>query len=450
MLLQFVDRNSELEGLNDLYEKEGSDLFVLYGRRRIGKTTLCKKFSEDKPHFYFLARKQDFTLELERLRETFSEQKDVFIPDVNNLEELFDNILKKVDPENKFVFIIDEFPYWIEENKEILSEMQHLWDESLEDENIFLLLTGSSIGMMESEVLGYKSPIYGRRTGQLRLDELPLENLNEFFPNYSKEDQIRTYGALGGVPYYLKEFDSEKGFFENVRYTFLNKLNILHEEAEILLREELRKPNVYFNMIKAIIDGATKLSEISNKSKISITNVNKYLKVLERLKIIKREYPITEPAKKKNFHYRVTDSYFRFWLSFVYPHQGRIEDNPDEILEKIKGEYKRYMGLVFEEICRDHVLRNYGYEDVGRWWYKEDEIDIVAINEKGNDILFGECKWSKNEVGLSDLNLLKERSEKVRWGDEQRDESFILFSKSGFTQKLEEEEQVRLMGLEEL
>ncbi len=450
MILKFIDRKNELDGLNEMYQKKRADLLILYGRRRIGKTTLAKKFAEDKPSFYFLARRQDFSLELKRMRDEFSQQHDVFIPEPRNLQGIFEDIMERSGQEDKFVFIIDEFPYWIEENREILSEMQHLWDERLIQENIFLILTGSSIGMMESEVLDQKSPIYGRRTGQLKLTEIPLSNIGDFLPSYDKKDLIRTYGAFGGVPFYLKEFDEDKGFYENIRDTFLNKLNILHEEAEILLREELRKTNVYFNIIKAIIDGATKLNEISNKSKVSITNVNKYLNVLERLNIITREYPITEPAKKKNFHYRVTDSYFRFWLSFVYPYQGRIEDDPDKILEKVRSEYDRYMGPVFEEICERYVRKNHDYGEVGRWWYKGNEIDVIGLNEKGNKILFGECKWTNKKVSYRELEHLKEKAKKVRWKDGQRDERFALFSRSGFSKKLKAQKELMLIGLEDM
>ncbi len=445
MLLNFVDRENELSGLNDLYQKERADLFVLYGRRRIGKTTLCKKFAEDKPHFYFLARVQDHALELERMKEVFSERFDTFIPDVKDIEGLFKEMLDKIDDKKKFVFIIDEFPYWIEEDRSILSEMQYIWDEILKDENIFLILTGSSVGMMESDVLDHKSPLYGRRTGQLKLTEIPVHKISEFLPKYSNEELIKTYGALGGVPFYLKEFDPEKDFFENIRDTFLNKLNILHEEAEILLREELRKPNIYFNIIKAMIDGATTLSEISSQSRVSITNVNKYLKVLERLEIIMREYPVTGSSKKKKFLYRITDNYFRFWLSFVYPYQGRIEENPDSVLMNIKSNYDRYMGPVFEEVCMDYIARHYQYQELGRWWYGDKEIDIVALDR--NTIIFGECKWSKNKIGVSVLEDLKEKSKDVRWKNNSRKEKYILFSRSGFTKELIQHEHIELIDI---
>lgn len=452
MLLNFVDRKSELDGLNTQYKKEGADLFILYGRRRIGKTTLAKRFAESKKSFYFLAKRQDLSIELERMRETFSEEFDIFIRESRDLEEFFENILEKIEINDKLVFIIDEFPYWIEENKNILSEIQHLWDEKLKEKNIFLILTGSSVGMMETEVMNYKSPIYGRRTGQLKLSEIPLNAINEFLPSYSETDLLRTYGALGGIPFYLKEFDDKKDFFENIKSTFFNRLNILYEEAEILLREELRKPNVYFNMIKAIIDGATKLSEISSKSRVSVTNVNKYLKVLERLEIIEREHPITEPAKKKNFIYRVTDNYFRFWLSYVYPYQGRIEDDPIKSVKRVKKDYSHYMGPIFEDVCKKYVGKNYNYEKVGKWWYKDDEIDVVGLDGEKNKLLLGECKWSDNPVGKGLFYKLKEKENKVRWKKSKREMEYLLFSKSGFEEDLIDldDEKLSLVDIEKL
>ncbi|MFO7991998.1 MAG: ATP-binding protein [Thermoplasmata archaeon] len=436
MILQFIDREYELDGLEERYESEGSDFFIIYGRRRIGKTTLAKEFSKDKPNFYFLSRKQDFSLEVERLRNELAKEHDIYLPETNSLSELFINMVDKISTQEKFVFIIDEFPYWIEENKEILSEMQYIWDEVLSEENIFLVLTGSSIGMMEKEVLDYSSPLYGRRTGQLKVDEIPIMKLSEFLPDYSQEDLIKTYGAIGAVPFYLKEFDPKKGFYDNIQGTFLNKLNILYEEAEILLREELRKPNTYFNIIKSIIDGATKLSEISSKSKISITNINKYLNSLDRLDIIYKEYPVTEKPKQRNFLYKLKDNYFRFWITFVYPNMSQIEVNPDGVIDTVKEDYSHYMGRIFEDVCLKAVKRKYEYNKIGRWWHEENEIDIVALDEKDNQIFLGECKWSKDKVDIGVLKKLERKAAQVRWRNDSREETFGLFSRSGYEKKL--------------
>jgi hypothetical protein len=433
--MDFVDREAELEGLEQVYEK-GSGLFVLYGRRRVGKTELVKQFMEDKTSLYFLARQQDLELEAERLKNEFGQQFDTYM-ESESLEDVIVEIVEKAD--QRLVLVIDEFPYWIEEDDGIVSVFQSLWDEKLSGKDVFLVLTGSSVGLMESQVLDYESPLYGRRSGQLELGELAVGDIQEFLPEYGFEDILRVYGAVGGIPFYLKEFETHKLFYENVRGTFLSKVNILHEEAEILLREELRKPNVYFNIMEAAINGATTLNEISNRSKVDVTNVSKYLNVLERLNLLKREIPVTEPDKKKNSIYRLDDNYFRFWLKFVYPNQSGIETSPDQVLEKIRSSYPEYIGKVFEQVCRQMIRQTGNYTDTGRWWYKEDEIDIAAINEKEDILLVGECKWTKEEVGISLLRELEDTVERIRWRNDQRSQKFALFSRSGFTQEIETE-----------
>lgn len=249
--------------------------------------------------------------------------------------------------------------------------------------------------MMETHVLGYKSPLYGRRTGQLAIDPIKINALNEFLPSYSIEDCFQTYGALGGIPLYLQEFDSKINFFTNIQNTFFNKGHILYQEAEILLREELREPNTYFNILKTMIDGATKLSEIASKSYVDITNINKYITVLEQLKLVKKEYPITQPYKQRNFIYKINDNYFKFWLSYVYPFKEDIEEKPESVLKRLKTEYPSYMGPIFEEIAKQSLqqMTSLQYTKLGTWWQNEQEIDLVAIHEQKKTIAFFECKW---------------------------------------------------------
>jgi len=437
----FVDRKDELDGLDRMYSENDSALFILYGRRRIGKTELAEKFMKDKEGFYFLSRQQDLELEAERFKNEFGREFDSFI-ESEQLENVIDEAVDKL--EGKPVMVIDEFPYWIQEDKSIVSIMQGLWDEKLSEKEVFLILTGSSISMMETEVLDYKSPLYGRRKGQLKLDELPLHTLNQFFPEKSFEEQLKIYGATGMIPHYLKEFKPEKDFFQNIEGTFLNDLHLLNEEAEILLREELRKPNKYFNIMEAIIDGKTKPNTISQRVNIENTNISKYLNKLEQLELIKKESPITMSEKPKNRIYKVSDHYFRFWLRYVYKNQSDIQTQPEKAIQNIRNSHSKYMGEVFEEVCQKTVRKNREHTKVGRWWYKQHEIDIVALNEKEEKILFGECKWTNQKVGMKLLKDLEDKSEKVRWqNQESREEEYALFSKSGFEDKLKMEAEGR-------
>ena len=445
MLRIFVNRVEELNILEQRYQSNQPEFLIIYGRRRIGKTEIIKQFAKDKTHFYFLARKEPIQLEIDRFKNKFAEKFNIYLEKTTDFQNLFQQIIKKIHLSKKFIFIIDEFPFLIESYKPIPSIFQHIWDETLKDKNIFLILCGSSVGMMETQVLGYKSPLYGRRTGQLKIQPMKINHLKEFLPHYTTEKLLQTYGAVGGIPFYLREFNSKKSFIENIQNTFFNKSNILHQEAEILLKEELREPNTYLNILKAIIDGATKLSEISSKSLVDITNINKYIAVLEQLKLVKKEYPITQPFKKRNFIYKIDDNYFKFWLSYVYPYKEEIEEEPESVVEIVKADYPSYMGHIFEEISRLMIrkLTKIEFIRTGKWWYKDKEIDLVALNEHTKEIMFFECKWKK--LGYQEcLKILEELQEKagfVEWFNKQRQEHYGVIAK-----KIEDKEDLRKEG----
>jgi hypothetical protein len=289
--------------------------------------------------------------------------------------------------------------------------------------------------MMEDEVLSYNSPLYGRRTGQLKVDPMGPTHLKGFLPSYDLEDLIKVYGAVGGVPFYLKEFDDKKDFLENIKDTILNKSNILYEEAEILLREELREVTVYFNIMKAITDGATRPGEIADKAYVNITNISKYLSTLTTLGFITKESAITEPPKMKNYLYKVSDSYFRFWLRYVYPHKEDIEEDIDGVLRRLADDLPAFMGQVFEDYCK-RVLRSLETPlskapdlKVGKWWFGEEEIDIVAISERMKAILIAECKWDDKADALRIAKDLKRKAQMVRWNGKDRTVHYAIFAR---------------------
>lgn len=440
MLLKFINRESELKALEQAYYSKKPEFFVIYGRRRIGKTELIKKFSKNKPHFYFLAKKQNLGMELDEFQKKFSEKFNVHLRENRNFEDLFKNVLAKINPRKKFIIIVDEFPYWIAKDEKVISEFQHLWDELLQEKNVFLILCGSYMSVMEEKVLSSKSPLYGRRTGQLKLEPMKIIYLKKFLPRYKMESLIKVYGCVGTVPFYLKELSDSINFLDNIKNTFLNKASILNKEADFLLREELREVNVYFNIIKSIIDGATRSSEIAEKSRVDITNIHKYLATLVSLKLIRKIKPVTAPPKEKRYHYQLEDNYFRFWLTYVYPYQTEIEENVDSLLKIIEKNYPSYMGPAFEDFCKKLIrileirIDKAGME-IGRWWYKDKEIDIVALNERSKEILFAECKWKEKVNAGRLIRELNEKSRFVEWHNGKRIESFAVFAKS-FSKKI--------------
>lgn len=436
VVLKFVDRETELASLAEAHASAKPEFFLIYGRRRIGKTELVKRFASDKRHFYFLAKEQAIEVEVERLGEKFSEKFNVHIERTGDLEKLFEQILKNIDPDEKFVVVIDEFPFWVSKQRKVLSDIQSLWDELLRERNLFLILLGSSVSMMEHEVMAYRSPLYGRRTGQLRIEPMRPKHLKEFLPRYSWEDLIKVFGAAGGVPFYLKEFTDGRSFQENIEKTFFNKSNILYEEAEVLLREALREVHVYFNIMKAITDGATRMSEIAQKSRVDTTNINKYLSVLMSLGFVSKRHSITEPPKLKNMRYGIEDNYFRFWIRYVYPHKEEIEEDPATMLKIFERDHPAYMGGIFEDFCSkmmrelDLPVVNEPGTLVGKWWHKGNEIDVAAINEDRKELLLAECKWKGQVDGQELFERLENKSELVDWHKGSRKVRLAVFAKS--------------------
>jgi len=436
MILSFINRKEELRALDNAFESDRAEFYVVYGRRRIGKTELISQFIKDKPHFYFMAKEQNLELEFDRFKQKFSKRFDIYL-DSGNWEGLFSEISEKIG--ERIVIAIDEFSYWIAKDKSIVSEFQYLWDNIFKDKDIFLILSGSYVSMMEASVLGYKSPLYGRRTGQLLVEPLKINHLKEFFPDYSLKDLIRVYGCLDTVPYYLIQFNPKHDFWKNIRNVFLKKTNPLYQDAEILLRYELREPNVYFNIMRAILEGSTKLGEIANNARVDITNMPKYLNRLVKLRMVQKLWPITQP-KEKRCLYELTDNYFRFWLTYVFPYQEEIEDSPDQHLDFIKKSFPEYLGRIYERFCIKSIRKIYpgNYNKIGRWWYKDMEIDIVATNDKTKKILFCECKWQDGVNAKKVLSELEEKAENVKWRIRDRKENYAVFARS-FKRKIEED-----------
>lgn len=436
VILKFIDRDNELNALEKAFKNDRAEFYIIYGRRRIGKSELLLQFIKDKPHFYFLAKEQNLELEFERFKQKFSKKFDIYL-ESRNWEDLFSEIGERIN--NRIVIAIDEFSYWIAKDRAIISEFQYLWDEIIKNKDIFLILSGSYVSLMETDVLNYKSPLYGRRTGQLLIEPLEIIYLKDFFPGYKMNDLVRIYGCLDTVPYYLIHFDPKRDFWENIKNVFLEKTNPLYHDAQILLSYELREPNVYFNIMRAILEGSTKLGEIANSARVDITNMPKYLNRLIKLRMVRKMWPVTQP-KEKRCLYELTDNYFRFWLTYVFPYQEEIEDSPVQHLEFIKQSYSKFLGKTFERFCTKSLRMIYPsrFTQVDRWWYRDKEIDIVALNDRTKEILFCECKWQEKVNAKQVFNELMAKSGEVRWRIRDRKDHFVIFAKS-FKEKIKED-----------
>jgi len=441
--MKFINREEELSFLKNKYQEKNSQFIILWGKRRVGKTELVKQFVRNKPHVYFLS---ESTSEQEQLSR-FSKSIGQFFGEplletrgFTSWEESFQYVKTK---KKRFVLAIDEFPYLMLSNPAITSIFQKAWDEYWHDSRIFLIIFGSSMTMMENEVLGYRSPLYGRRTGQWRVDPMTFAAISDFRKNKSFVDRLSHYAVAGGIPAYWLQFSTQLDFWENLNQNVLRKGQMLYDEVEFILRGEFREPRYYFALLQAISLGKRKLSEIVNATGLRQPVANKYLGVLSDLKVVERELPVTveKPLKSKKGLYRITEEFFHFWFQFIFTGRGELEmGKTDIVLNRIRQRFSQHLSLVYEKIAKDILWNNmdsfFPFTKIGRWWDKNEEIDLVAVGSEVNAILFGEVKWSNKPVGTNIYTALKEKANNVKWGNENRTQHFCLLSKSGYTEAM--------------
>jgi len=436
----FVDRKDELQSLEERWKSDRAEFVVFYGRRRVGKTALIDRFIEKKNGLRLLGRLESEKNQLERFSKDvafFFNDEYLKVNPFQNWDAFFTYLVQKSKNE-RVIIAIDEFPYVIDSNKSVPSILQDYWDRYLKDSKIFLILCGSSISMMIDKVLGHKSPLYGRRTGQLKIEPFGFFDIFEFFKNYKIGELIYAYSILGGTPAYLLEFEEKLSISENIQKNFLKKDSFLFRDAEFVLREELKEPKFYFSILRAIALGKTKMGEIINETGLEKGIVGKYLSVLSDLDMVKREVPVTEKQKHKSRKgiYVLKDNFYKFWFNFVFPNMEEIERKKN-IVPKIMEKIDQYTSYNFEEICKEFVWKKLNFEKVGKWWHKENEIDIVALSGESKEILFCECKWQEKVDARKILEELKQKSKLVDWNISGRKEKFALFAKS-FKNKFKE------------
>ncbi len=415
--MKLVNRQQELKILDNAYKSKKAEFAVIYGRRRTGKTTLIEKFVENKNHIYFLADESNETLLLKSFAKIITEKFDSALANINfeNWEVAFNFLLKLIqNKKEKFIIVIDEFQYIGKTNKAFPSILQKIWDKILKKENIFLIISGSILSMMYSQVLEYKSPLYGRRTVEIKCRPFLFKHCKEFFPNLKNENLIEFYAVTGGIPKYMELFNAKINLIENIKNHILSQ-GVLYEEPKHLLKDEINEVSNYFSILKAISFGNRKMQNISNYLRLSSSQITPFLEKLIDLQIIKRQTPVTEhnPEKSKKGLYYFEDYFFYFWFTFVFPYRNYLELGKNNfVISKIKNRLNEYVSTIFEDVAIQYIWDKKPFfdpEKVGRWWNKNTEIDLIAINDAKQKILFGECKWSNQKIKLNILNDLKNK-----------------------------------------
>lgn len=452
--MRFIGRDAEMEKLNTEYDRDGS-FVVIYGRRRVGKTTLIKEFLKKKTAFYFLATEELESQSRKRLAGVIARTtknslllKAVF----TDWLDLF-QVIVDYKPEEKKVLVIDEFPYLVKTNPAFPSILQNAWDELLKDGNVMLILSGSLISMMQKHALSYDSPLYGRRTAQIRLAPLPFTDVRaaQELP-FSKA--VEQYAVTGGVPKYLEFFTDGRGLEEQLRDAVLSKSGFLYEEPNFLLKSESMTAVNYFSIIKTIADGNHKLGKIAGALGQETSALTPYLSTLADLGFIEKRTPITEknPEKSRKGLYFIADNFIRFWFHYVYPFKGELElDNMQIVLDEIKKDFiEKFTAFSYEDICRDifaDLCRKGGISFVpsriGSYWLNDfdgdTEIDIMAVDHQNKRIFAGECKYHAKPVDAAVYFALTEKvanAAEIQKAFPGYDVLYGVFSKSGFTPRM--------------
>lgn len=469
----FIGRERELASLKEFYDRDGIGMTVIYGRRRIGKSTLIAEFVRDKKNIFYTATKVGKARNLE----LFSRQvTDLFMPGVENIsfhttEAVFDFIDKNIG-NDKVVLVIDELPYWAERDEALLSIMQKYIDTVWNDKNLKIILCGSALSFMEKKVLSEKSPLFGRRDSQIRLEAFNYLDAAKFVPDYSCEDKAICYGITGGVARYLSMIDPSISIDENIVRLFFRTDGYLYDETRNLLTQEFTDIAIVNNIIEQIASGENTLNTIAGKIGEKEPTVLYSLDKLTNVGLVEKKKCITDEKNKKKTQYVLKDYMFKFWYEFIPKATSVIEMGQGELYyqKAVKPVLHSFMGAVFEDMCRYYTLKQgitgeYGcfLTSVGSWWGTENitdengniraqsaDIDVVAISEIDKKAVIGECKFKNEKIDKGIYETLTRRGKLI--AAKYKVSKYIFFSLSGYTDWFKDlkDEDVLLLTLDSL
>ncbi|HKI53040.1 MAG TPA: ATP-binding protein [Anaerolineales bacterium] len=450
----FVDRQQELFFLNNLLDRQHpgpAQMVLLYGRRRVGKTSLLLHWTTQAgiPATYWSAEKEPAALQRRKLYAALLNMPVNRAPIFESWADVW-NAAAELISEQKRILILDELPYAAEADPAMLSALQHAWDHHFKNSNLILVLCGSQIHTMET-LLSHQSPLFGRMTGQWHLQPFTFSSLREFLPDWSVDERVAAYAIVGGVPAYLEWLDPNRNLTQNIREVMLSPGGMFVAEPTFLLYDEVREPNTYLAVIKAIGQGAHTLNDISKASLVGKAHLSSYLTRLQELYLVERRLPATIPIrglrKSRMGRYHLSDPYFRFYFRFLAPFHDILTFDPERVLAQVKDGLRAFVGqTAFEQLSREWVIGQgrkgqlpFEPEVVGSHWSASVQVDVVAINWHEKQILLGECKWGLDGINRQIVReLIEQKMPKVMAGlpDGGTDwrVQYAIFSRGGITQ----------------
>ena len=442
----FYDRIREQASLEKTWGQKGPQLITLWGRRRVGKTTLLTRFAGVREGLYFYGTRAS---EADVLR-GFSHQAADLLGDDYLRQAPFPNWetalshLTRAMGGRRWLLVLDEFPYLCEVTPGLDTIVQRWWDELPEQAAPTVVLAGSGFSFMEG-LVGARGPLHGRRTAQVEVRPFDYLDAAHFFPNLDPADKVRAYACYGGSPAYLRHFDSAASLAENIQNTLLSPEHFLCREGEELLRTEFHQEALYASILRCVAQGEHRPSDIARAvGRSGADQIFDHLRRMQSLDFLRREVPVTElgRARSQRVLYKLSDPYLRFWFTYVAPYQSLLQLGKgkslwdQEILPSLNGFVAR---TTWEEVCLQYLWRllernqlTAKVADLGRWWEGDAELDLVGLWQ-GQVTLVGECKWSNTPIDEGELRYLQERGSRLPLAAQPL---WILASRSGFSTAL--------------
>lgn len=447
----FINREQELTWFDERYRSGRAEFIVLTGRRRVGKTALLAEFANAKPGVYFLAYMDSAEMLLRNLSAALWEAehgRDAAPGSYGSWLGLFQAV-GRLSAERRFVLILDEYPYLADAGERLASVIQKLWDEMLQHSQVFLVLCGSYMSVMERDVLNRDAPLYGRRTAQLTLRPLTPGQMRGFLPGCSPVALIEAYALTGGMPAYLAELRPDRSLWTNLSHTAFDPANILYHDGLTLLRDEMRDPRRYAAVLRAIANGCHTLSAIAQEAGVERSSLTSYLSTLQGAGYVERRVPvgIVPATQRQRGTWHIADPYIRFWGRYILPFTGAIEKGQGAGLveQVLRPTWEQFVAVAWEELTRAAVYDlaaratpGFWPEAVGAWWDAGHQIDLAAVSYQQRVAWLGEVKWRNEPMNLQDLEALKRRAQAWQGDATGWRIYYPLFSRSGFTATLRE------------
>jgi AAA+ ATPase superfamily predicted ATPase len=469
---KFVGRQRELNELNQILARGGAQFLLVYGRRRVGKTTLILHWAQQtgRPVIYWVATRDtpaQVRLGFTQALWAWAYPGSQAVPRFDTWAEVFEAAAHLIG-DRQVILIMDEFSYAAESDSALPSNLQAAWDHLFKDRNAAIVLAGSHIGTMV-ELMGYHAPLYGRFTAQLPVDPLPFSALEDFLPGYLAAERVAVYAVTGGIPAYLERFDSTDSVGANLQRLFMRRTGMFRSEPFLLVGDVIRRETqTYEGVLKAVASGRRTPQDIGTTLGVSSSYLSPYLKQLAMLRLIDRRLPATVPPDQRGTsrvsRYYLADPYLRFYFRFIAPNLGLVEQELTGLLwERMSEQFRAFVGeTAFEELCQSWTLAQaragtlpFVPEIVGSHWARDVQVDVVALNWREQALLLGECKWGVGAVGRSVLReLVAVKTPKVCQalpdGGDKWTIHHALFARSGFTDAARAEAQAHDVALVDL